>query len=91
MWETTDPDGRAVVLTDERWEHVRLQHPNLDVEPAVLLNAVARPSRRLRGRRPSEEWFYRRGVGPTDWMRVVVHYEGDRGLIVTAFPRRWYP
>ena len=91
MWETVDPDGREVALTDERLAHVLLQHPDLDVRPEVILNAVARPSARTPGRFEGEEWFYRRGSGPSGWIRVVVHYERDRGLIVTAFPRRSFP
>jgi hypothetical protein len=91
VWETTDPDGRVVVLTDERWLHVLHQHPDLDLRPETVLNTVARPSARSTGHRTNEEWFYRRGVGPSAWMRVVVHYERDRGFIVTAFPRRWFP
>ena len=91
MWETIDPDGRVVTLTTERWEHVIAVHPDLDVQPQVLLNAVARPSARVPGRESNQEWFYRRGVGPSAWIRVVVHYEGDRGFIVTAFPRRVFP
>ncbi len=33
----------------------------------------------------------RRGFGPSQWIKVVVHYEDERGLIVTAFPRRSFP
>jgi hypothetical protein len=91
MWETRDPDGRDVVLPETGWSHVRLRHPYLDVGPEVVLDAVARPDARVRGRRPAEEWFYRRGAGPSAWIRVVVHYEHERGEIVTVFPRRTFP
>ncbi len=91
MWETRDPDGRDVVLRRARWSHVLVRHPYLDVEPEVVLDTVARPDARVPGREPGEEWFYRRGVGPSQWLRVVVHYEHDRGLIATAFPRRSFP
>jgi hypothetical protein len=91
VWDTVDPDGRGIVLSEDRWAHVLLRHPYLDIEPEALLSAVARPDARMPGRRRGEEWFYRRGAGPSAWVRVVVHYEGDRGLIVTAFPRRLFP
>jgi hypothetical protein len=32
-----------------------------------------------------------RRSGPSRWIKVVVHYESDRGEIMTAFPRRWFP
>jgi hypothetical protein len=55
VWETTDPDGRVVVLTDERWLHVLHQHPDLDLRPETVLNTVARPSARSTGHRTNEE------------------------------------
>ena len=91
MWEATDPDGRRVTLDAIRWEHISSSHPYLDVAPEAILHIVAAPDARIAGRRPAEEWFYRGGAGPTAWIKVVVHYEGDRGIIVTAFPRREFP
>ena len=37
------------------------------------------PDERLAGHEAGEEWFYRRGAGPSRWMRVVVHYERGSG------------
>jgi len=91
MWSTRDPDGRTVILTTERWEHVIFGHPYVGVTPEEVIEAVARPDARVVGRGYGEEWFYRAGLGPSMWLRVVVHYEHDRGLIRTAFPRRAYP
>jgi hypothetical protein len=45
----------------------------------------------VRGRRANEEWFYRRGVGLSRWLKVVVAYEGAAGEIRTAFARRAFP
>ena len=36
-------------------------------------------------------WSYGRGIGPSEWLRVVVHYEQGRGRIATAFARRAFP
>jgi len=91
VWETVDPQGRRVVLTRHRWLHICSRHGELEVKPDVLLEAVARPDRRAPGRERGEEWFYLEGAGPSRWIRVVVHYEGARGLILTAFPRRSFP
>lgn len=91
VWETTDPDGRRVVLTDERWEHVIVGHPYVRITPEELIGVVAEPSARMSGPESGEEWFYGTGLGPSRWIRVVVHYEHDEGLIRTAFPRRAYP
>jgi len=91
VWKTTDPDGREVVLTAERWAHVLDRHPYIGLGPEEVVDAVARPDARSPGRLAHEEWFFRRGAGPTAWTRIVVHYERDRGLVVTAFPRRSFP
>ena len=34
---------------------------------------------------PGRERFFRRGVGPRRWMRVVVEFRGDHDRVVTAF------
>ena len=82
--------GGTVVLTKFRWRHIVRSHPELRATPEVLRNTVAMPDDRVPGRLENEEWYYRRpGLGAS--IRVVVHYEGDRGYIVTAFPRRSFP
>ena len=79
------------MLSPDRWAHVVEEHAELDGLEAAVLGAVERPDRRIRGREPTEEWYYGGGVGPSRWIKVVVHYEGDVGRIVTAFPRRRFP
>jgi len=91
VWETLDQEGRRVVLTESAWAHVLRNHPQIEVDPAHLMTAVASPTRRIRGRELSEEWCYREGFGPSRWLKVVVHYEGDVGRVATAFPRRAFP
>src|SRR5215208_3752208 len=91
VWETSDPNGRAVELTLQRWSHIAEGHPELHVTPTAILSIVAEPDRHTGGRRAGEEWFYGRDIGPSAWLRVVVHYERDRGRIITAFPRRAFP
>jgi hypothetical protein len=78
-------------LTQERWAHIELGHPELGGIVDGVLATVASPHMRRSGRGPNEEWFYRRGVGPSRWLKVVVLYEGSRGFIVTAHPRRSLP
>ncbi len=89
MWQTTDPDGRCVVLTFERWRHIVDKHGEL--RRSLVLAAVSHPHERLPARKPGQEWFYGRSPRQSRWIRVVVHYEGGRGFIVTAFPRRSIP
>ena len=86
-----DPDGRRVELTDERWDHILREHPELRGLRPVVLDAVQTPSHRLPGQAANEEWFLLGSVGPSRWLHVVVAYGEDRGWIVTAFARRSFP
>ena len=75
----------------ERWLHICSEHSELTRSRAALLAIVPNPAYRIPGRRPHEEWFYGRGLGPTKFVKVVVHYEGQVDRIWTAFPRRRFP
>jgi hypothetical protein len=56
-----------------------------------IIGAVEALDRQLNGRRRDERWFYGRGIGPSWYVKVVVHYEGAHGRIATAFPRGAFP
>lgn len=92
--ETIHPDGRRVVLTDQRWRHIVDEddgHPELADHQAQVMGAVHAPDERRPGRRSNEQWFFLRDAGPSRWLQVVVAFEDDRGWIVTAFGRRRDP
>ena len=89
-----DPAGRRVELTADRWQHItddQAGHPELAAYRDDLMLAVHDPHERRVGRRENEIWYFRRDVGPSRWLQVVVAYEEDRGWIVTAFGRRRDP
>jgi hypothetical protein len=87
----TDPSGRVVRLTAERWAHVLDGHPELEPCLADVLRAVEAPDRSLPGPAPGEEWFVLEGAGPSRWLQVVVAFSEHDGHIVTAFGRRKAP
>lgn len=92
----SDPVGRRVELTAERWEHIVCPvggagHPELEPYLSEILRAVAQPDHRLAGRRENEEWFLVARTGPSRYLQVVVAFAEDRGWIVTAFARRSLP
>jgi len=92
--QVVDPDGRRVELTVERWDHIvddHDGHPELDAYRADVMRAVSEPHEQRPGRRENELWYFRRNVGPSRWLQVVVAYEEERGWIVTAFGRRRDP
>jgi hypothetical protein len=96
LGSATDPDGRVVELTEERWRHIigppgGAGHPELAGLEKEVLQAVEDPDRRAMRWAPNDEWFYLAGAGPRRWLKVVVIYEGQRGFIVTAYARRSFP
>lgn len=81
-----DPDGRTVLLTEERWEHVKRRHPEVSPHLGDLLRALREPDKRGLGRELGQELFFTEWSGPGRWLRVVVHFEDGEGHVVTAFP-----
>ena len=87
-----DPKGRAVILEQERWEHILSGHPELGRYKQDIAQAVEAPSEILAGRADDEEWFYLAGGGPSRWLKVVVVFDlKEEGRIITAFGRRKKP
>jgi hypothetical protein len=88
---TFDPDGRRVRLTDAAWRHIKEAHPEMAPYLDEITAAVSEPDRHFPGRRRDEEWFFLEGVGPSRWIRAVVHYERGEGWLVTAHAQRRLP
>jgi hypothetical protein len=89
--ETTDPDGRTVVLDDEGWEHILHQHPELAPYRHEIIAAVNSPDHRRPDPRPERERYYSRDVGPSHWLFVVVQFNETPARIVTAYANRKDP
>lgn len=87
----TAPDGMAIELTAERWDHILSGHPDLTPYRDAVLACIADPTTRRPGRDRGEWWHYLQDAGPSRWLKVVVAYDGDRGYVRTAFARRSFP
>ena len=87
----TDPDGRPVELTAERWGHIAARHPELATLRGEVLLAVQAPHHRGRDPMPGRERYWRRQPGAFPWLRVVVDFNAEPASIVTAFPNRRRP
>jgi hypothetical protein len=85
-----DPDGRHVVLLARIWEDkIVRDHPE-------LVSHLATPDHLEPDTLPARTRFYRRAVGPSRWLMVVVSYEQQAARIITALanrkdPKRWKP
>lgn len=87
-----DRQGREVLLSPERWQHIVSGHPEIGACAADIRRAVEAPTTAIAGREPDEEWLYLEGAGPSRWLKVVVVFDSDnQGRIITSFARRRKP
>jgi len=84
--ETQDPWGRRVVLTSSGWSHVREQHPELLPLIDEVLEVVTTPDAITPDPKRGRWRYWRAGVGPTRWVRVIVNWNKTPAEIHTAFP-----
>jgi hypothetical protein len=91
--ETTDLDGKRVVLLDAVWrKKIVRDHPEMTAHMAAVLGAANTPDHvapdPVFGERTR---YYVRGAGPSQWLLVVVSYEQTPARIVSAFANRKDP
>jgi hypothetical protein len=89
--ETVDPDGRTVVLDEEGWEHILQEHEELVLYREEIVATVSSPDHRSPDPRPGRERYYRRELGPSRWLFVVVNFSETPARIVTAYANRKDP
>jgi hypothetical protein len=83
--ETTDPNGRRVVLDKRTEGHLARRRPQILDHAQAILGAVNRPDFHEDDPAPGRERFYRCDLDPKRWLRVVVDFNESPGLIVTTF------
>jgi hypothetical protein len=90
--EAVSPDGARVVLFEDTWlQHILNQHSgHAELEPYLkaILEAIESPDHRERESWPGRERFFKRDVGPSRWLMVVVDSAGKPARVVTAFGYR---
>lgn len=95
--DITDPDGRSVALPARIWEgKIIRDHPELRGSLEQVIATVTAPDHVEPDPREAQQRYYRRGVGPSKWLMVVVSFEQEPGRIITALalrkdPKQWKP
>jgi hypothetical protein len=89
----TDVFGRAVTLAHATWEgHIVRHHPELAPHHDLLPVVLARPHVVVEAKDDGHYHFCRRGFAAIRfrhvWLRVVVAYTGDEGMVLTAWLSR---
>lgn len=87
-----DPQGREVVLLVRIWESkIVPARPELATLRDDVVATVAAPDQLAGDPRDDRLRYYRRHVGPSRWLVVVVSYEQVPARIITAFASRKDP
>ncbi|HEY8640751.1 MAG TPA: hypothetical protein VIL53_09630 [Solirubrobacterales bacterium] len=82
--QTTDPDGRLVVLDARARTHLARQRPQMLQHVEAILGTVHRPDVHMDDPRSGRERFYRRDLDPGRWLRVIVDFNQTPAFVVTA-------
>jgi hypothetical protein len=73
--ELSDPDGRSVVLLARIWEDkITKDHPELRAHLEHVLATVTTPDHAESDPHARRRRYYRRRVGPSRWLLVVVSF-----------------
>ena len=100
--EATTPDRIRVVIFADTWhDHVldpQVGHAEMAQHIDAVLAAIAAPDHREPDERPRRERFYKRDVGPSRWLMVVVDFGQEPARVITALgyghgraPTGWMP
>lgn len=86
-----DPEGRIVVLDAEGWAHILAEHLEMSAHQMAIMATIAHPDHSRPDRLSGRIRHYRRGIGPSRWLLVVIDFGEVPGRVVTAFGNRRDP
>lgn len=80
---TISKNGIRIRLTEERWKHIVLMHPNLADKQSQVLATIKNPDTILRGK--GGELLAVSKTSKSHYLVVVYKEEKPDGFIITAF------
>jgi hypothetical protein len=82
-----DPDdaSRSVALWPTDWAYI-VGKPARGISLAEVEAVIRGPDLRVVDPNPRRERFYKRAIGPSAWLRVVVDWTGSEGRVYNAIP-----
>ena len=84
MFEIVDKIGRKVILTKERWSHIRTDHP--EVEQEEIETTLKNPIKILEINKEKYYYFhhFKHKNLPKKFLRVIIKYKNNKWLVMTA-------
>lgn len=84
IFELTDKTGRTIVLTKERWAHIRKDHPQVELEE--IETTLQNPLKIIQITDEKHDYFqyFKHKNLPKKFLRVIVKYKNNAWLVMTA-------
>lgn len=89
LFKTTDPRGLTVTCSEERWQaHVLDQRPWMAGWESLVQKAIENPTLGIfkDAQFPNRDVYYYIPSPRTRYLKVIVQFDGDEGVVVTAIP-----
>jgi len=78
-------NGTKIFLTEERWKHIVLRHPELENKLSLVLETITNPDELYIDPTGVFHALKRLHGEVSDYIVVIYHKEGGEGYIRTAF------
>jgi hypothetical protein len=91
IFEVIASDRRHVVLDEPGWQHVLDEHAEMEVHLEAIAMTVREPDHSGPDPRPGRMRYWRRDLGPSRWLMVVVDFSEEPARVVTAYGNRKDP
>ena len=95
VFEVRDKTGRCIRLTDEQWEHITHDHPEISpyIEDMkeILINPTTITSFDYDEKIKYYYKYFKQRVSPAKYLLTVVKYLNGDGFIITAYFVRKIP
>jgi len=85
MSEVIAFDGTMVVLSEERWKHIVLRHPELEDKITKVLDTVTNPDEVYVDPMGAIHTLKRLFYEVSDYLVIIYHKENGEGYIRTAY------
>lgn len=89
--EALEPGGRRVRLEENAVQHILANHRELEPHIHEIIAIVVQPDHHEFDPIGGRERYYGRGIGPSDWLVVVVDFGTEPARVVTAYGTRKGP
>lgn len=86
IFETIDKTGRKIRLTKKRWEHIRIEHSDVD-DYNYLKETIIHPVKvmYLERKKATFYGYFKHKKDSAKYLRVIVKYLNGEGFVITSY------